>query len=52
MKSGLRQRKSDPLKRKLDAAMKALGEKTMENVFLRKGLGRRQVSFKRWRSRK
>lgn len=52
IESGLRQRKTDPLQKELDAAMKRIGELTMENELVKEGLRRRQAPFKQRRSRK
>ena len=56
LESGLRQRKSDPLQKELDAAMKHIGELTMENELVKEGMKRlqerHQAPFSRRRSRK
>lgn len=52
LESGLRQRKSDPLQKELDGAMKRIGELTMENELVKEGLRRRQAPFRQRRSRK
>jgi transposase len=52
LESGLRQRKADPLQKELDAAMKQIGELTMDNELLKEGLRRQQGPFRRRRSRK
>lgn len=56
LESGLRQRKTDPLQKELDAAMKHIGELTMENELVREGMKRlrqrHQDPFRRRRSRK
>ena len=42
LESGLRQRKTDPLQKELDAAMKHIGEMTMENELVRERMKRLQ----------
>jgi transposase len=51
MESGLRERGDDPLKKQLDAAMKRIGEITMENELL-KAKVENQGPFGKRRSRK
>jgi transposase len=51
IESGLRERDGDPLKKELDAALKRIGEITMENELL-KAKADKQGPFGKRRSRK
>ncbi len=52
MKSGLKSRRSDPLRNELDAAMKRIGELSMDNELLYERCRRSKVGFPKGRSRK
>lgn len=52
MDEGLKKRKGDPIHAELDAAMKRIGELTMENELLYERCRRSNVPFPRGRSRK